>query len=85
MSNKFSARPSEMLGLSCDIQSFYLDRACWLFGSQLDSQIEVATSKAKNDTARRTAAQQIFNKAMSQGTVAGVEQGAKKYRDPALM
>lgn len=74
-----------MLGLSCDIQSFYLDRACWLFGSRLDSEIDQATHKAKNDTARKTVAQQVFNKAMSLGTVAGVEQGAKKYRDPALM
>lgn len=74
-----------MLGIDCDIQSFYLDRACWMFGTKLDSQISQATQNAKNDVARQTAAHQVMNKALDLENVGGTRQGQTKFRDPALM
>lgn len=87
MSSKYSSRPSDLLGITCDIQSFYLDRACWLYGSQLDVQIENAVKNAKNDVAKKTAAHQALSKAMSKGRqkANGQGQAQKRFRDPALI
>lgn len=74
-----------MLGLTCDIQAFYLDRACWLYGTQLDSQVKQATQNAKNDVARKTAAQQVMSKALNQGGAKEAGASKPKFRDPAIM
>lgn len=74
-----------MLGLTCEIQSFYLDRACWLYGTQLDSRVKQATQNAKNDVARQTAAQQVMSKALGQADAGKAGSSPKKFRDPALM
>lgn len=87
MSSKYSSRPSELLGITCDIQAFYLDRACWLYGTQLDSQIENAVRNAKNDVAKKTAAHQALSKAMAKGkqNPGGQGQVQRQFRDPALI
>lgn len=86
MAEKFSARPSEIIGLQCDIQAFYLDRACWMYGTQLDSKIDQAANAAKNDVGRQTAVSQVMNKALNQGRIEGPTKGSKaQFRDPALM
>lgn len=81
---RYSTRPSELLGISCDIQAFYLDRACWAFGVSLDSQMEQATKNAKNDVARKTAAQQIMNRVMGLGQEGKHPSGGGGFRDPAI-
>lgn len=85
MADAYSCRPSDLLGVDCEIQSFYLDRACWMFGTKLDSQISQATHNAKNDVARQTAAHQVMNKALGDSGPSGKKQGPTKFRDPALM
>lgn len=85
MADAYSCRPSDLLGVDCDIQSFYLDRACWIFGAKLDSQISEATRNAKNDVARQTAAHQVLNKAMGKGVTKEKGKPQSKFRDPALM
>lgn len=84
----YSCRPSDLLAISDDVQAFYLDRACWKYGSRLDGMINEAASKAKTDQSRASAVRGILTKALSMGKATGGK-GTKKesssFKDPALM
>lgn len=47
LSKVYHCRASELYGISHPVQAFFFDRAVWLYGSTLESDLERAASKAK--------------------------------------
>lgn len=79
LSSKLRTRPSELLGISSKVKAFYLDRACWRFGSTIDSEIEQATQDAKNNSQAQARAQSILRK-----WIPAMRENVKgQFRDPA--
>lgn len=82
----FSCRPSDLLSIECTIEAYYLDRACWLYGSKLDAEIKGATSKAKSEKAAAAKASQILHRRLNaNGEKTSSKSKKGHYKDPALM
>lgn len=78
MSRNLRTLPSDLLGLTDPIQRFYFDRSVWLFGSQVEADIEQATKKAKNDRARDQKRDQVLRRWIPEHKV------ERKFKDPAV-
>lgn len=85
LAKAYSARPSELLGVTGDgLAAYHLDAAVWTFGSELDQALEEAVQPEKHGrkTKPLTPAQQRHRITEVLEKWLGI-QGLKKYRDPA--
>lgn len=73
-------RPSDMLHIKGSIRAYCLDRAVWLFGSTLDSELEDVSNKAKNERSAAVARTGVLNRWFPESKAA-----PGRYRDPAKL
>lgn len=78
MAKEFQARPSDLYGIRDDYDAFCFDRAIYLFGNYVESEVEKAGKKGKTEEQRKNSAEARLNSLLSG------EEG-KKYADPAAM
>lgn len=67
-------RPSDMLSLTGSIRRYFFDRAVWLFGSTLDSELEASAQNCKDDREMLRARQMVLNRWFPE---------QRKFLDPA--
>jgi hypothetical protein len=56
--------------------SFFLDRALFRFGTEIDAELEAVASKAKTERGRSTKQQLVLNRWLR-------TEGGGRYKDPA--
>lgn len=78
LSQALRTRPSDILGLSDKIQCYYFDKAVWIFGTEVEADIERSSAKAKTDRGREQKRIQVLRKWIPEFS----EQ--RKFKDPAL-
>lgn len=62
LSKTYHCRPSDLYGVEHPVQAFFFDRAIWLFGTTLDSDLEKAAAKAKKATQAEKAQLRVMQK-----------------------
>jgi hypothetical protein len=78
MSQTYQVRPSELLGLTNKLHSYFLDRAVFRFGGAIDEDLEIATRNVKTDSQRAQKQQMVLRRWDV------IEEGTKgRFRDPA--
>ena len=86
MSQSYHCRPSVLLGIEDDIQSFYLDRACWLYGTKIEEELNRATKDAKSETAAQSKAMGVLNYRLNRNVKGDTSKStAGRFKDPAMM
>lgn len=73
-------RPSEMLFISDRLAAYCLDRAVWLFGSTLDTELEGCTTKCKTEKDMIRARQRVMDRWFPEQKFA-----KGRFRDPAKL
>lgn len=85
MSQAYSTRPSELLGIDNTVKAYYIDQACFRFGSRVDSEMSKAETKTKDIKSAERARAAILDREVYSGTGTGVSsQPSGRFRDPAL-
>jgi hypothetical protein len=62
LSKTYNARPSELYGISHPVQQFFFDRAVYVFGTTLESDLEKAGEKAKKPKQAEQARMRVLQK-----------------------
>lgn len=75
LSQAYRTRPSDLYAIRDEVRAWSFDRAVYLFGSQLEAELETAGQEAKSKAQARSARQRVLSRWL------GVEQ---KFRDPAV-
>lgn len=74
MAKAYHLRPSEIYGITDEIAAWSFDRAVFLFGSELQAELEEASSGAKNKGQARQRQQRVLSKWLG---------GKQQFKDPA--
>lgn len=62
LSKAYVVRPSELYGMTHPVQAFFFDRAVWVFGTTLESDLEKAGAKAKKPKQAEQARMRVLQK-----------------------
>lgn len=62
LSKTYRCRPSELYGIHHPVQAFFFDRAVWLFGTSLESDLEKSTEKVKKPKQAEQARMRVLQK-----------------------
>jgi hypothetical protein len=73
LSKAYRCRPSELYGIQDAVTAWSFDRACWLFGSQLDAELAEAEQGAKSKSQANGRRQRVIAKWLG---------GKQQFRDP---
>lgn len=79
LAKTYKARPSDLVDVSDKLNAFYLDRAVFMFGTHVESEMEKAASDAKDQQTSIRKRQAVLDKYL------GTEKKPvrKRYADPA--
>jgi hypothetical protein len=77
MAKEWSCRPSEILAVADPVTAFCFDRAVYLFGTALSSELE--NVKAKTDKERKNKQDRILSKWIPEAKA----RQKSKFKDPA--
>lgn len=80
ISKTYKCRPSELLGLGNTHAAFTLDRACAIFGSALEEELN--SVKGKKDTDIKRKRDQILRRWFPEARDEEKAPEQRKYRDP---
>lgn len=69
LSKAYSRRPSELYGIDHPVQSFFFDRAVYLFGTTLEADLEKAGEKAKKPKQAEQARMRMLQKWLGQEVI----------------
>ncbi len=75
LSQNLHCRPSELMGIRSDAVAFYFDRVVASVGTAIESEIQDAQAKSKNNKAAAVKAQLVLNRWLR-------AEGGARYRDP---
>ncbi len=76
LSKAYHSRPSEIFGVDHPVQALFFDRAVYMFGTQVEADMDQASQKAKKSTQANAARLRALNKWL------GIEHGA--FRTPTI-
>lgn len=76
-SKALSKQPSDLIGIRDPVKRFYVDRAIWMFGTQIENEMDEAGSKTKDSRQGQAARTAVLNKYLNPGLAVG------QFRDPA--
>lgn len=86
MSETYSSRPSEVLGIGDPYVAFCLDEATFMWGRHVEGSMDEAASKTKNDNQRHAARLRVLNNLLTpKEKEPGTQPAPGKFRDPASM
>lgn len=74
LAKAYRTRPSDLYGVTDELAAWCFNRAVWHFGSALESELQAAVDKAKNENQASFRQQQVLSDW-------GI--GELKFRDPA--
>lgn len=74
LSKAYRCRPSEIYAIKDEVTAWSFDRACYLFGSQLDAELSQAEQGAKSASQANGRRQRVIAKWLG---------GKAQYKDPA--
>ena len=74
ISKAYRLRPSELYGIKDELKAWSFDRAVWLFGSNLEAELEEAANDAKNKGQAESKQRRVLAKWLGGGV--------QQYRDP---
>lgn len=80
MSQRMRCLPSDLLKISHPITAFYFDRAVWMFGGSVQSEMDAVESGTKNHKSVPARKKMVLNKWIPAKTPH--EKG--RFRDPAV-
>ena len=75
LSQSVRTRPSELMGIRHTAVAFYFDRVVVSIGTAIESDIQEAQAKSKNNKAASVKAQLVLNRWLR-------AEGGARYRDP---
>ena len=75
-----NCRPSDLLHISGTVRRYCLDRAVWMFGSTLDSELERAIDSCKNEKEMERARNRVFDRWFPEHKMAPAI-----FKDPAAL
>jgi hypothetical protein len=81
VSQKLRVTPSQLLHLKHPILAYYFDRAVWMFGSAVQTELDEVEAKSKNPKSVPSAKRMVLNKWIPAPIGAPVR---GRYRDPAI-
>jgi hypothetical protein len=73
MARAFRCRPSELYAIRDEVTAWSFDRACWIFGSQLDAELAEAGNGAKSKQQANSRRQRVLSKWLG---------GKQQFKDP---
>lgn len=78
LSKAYQVRPSEFYGIHDEFEAWCFDRAVFLFGSSLDSELREAADGAKNKNQSRQRQQRVLDRWLRD------EDQPRQFKDPAV-
>jgi hypothetical protein len=76
MAQTYHCRPSDLVGPLHPLTAFYLDRAIFAFGQEIEADLEAAGKKAKNEKGASVKQQMVLNRWLR-------TEGGGRFKDPA--
>lgn len=80
MSQRMRVLPSVLLHMRNPVTAFYFDRAVWMFGQAVQSELDEVEAKSKNPKSTPSRQRMVLNKWIP--APAGKTTG--RFRDPAI-